>query len=47
MTMGYVSDGRIDLDALHSGTIDLADIAETFAELATGQSEHTKVLVRP
>jgi (R,R)-butanediol dehydrogenase/meso-butanediol dehydrogenase/diacetyl reductase len=47
MTMGFVSDGRIDLDALHSGTIDLVDIAETFIDLAGGQSQHTKVLVRP
>ena len=47
MTMGFVSDGRIDLDALHSGTIDLIDIAETFIDLAGGQSQHTKVLVRP
>lgn len=47
MTMGFVSDGRIDLDALHSGTIDLIDIAETFVDLAGGQSQHTKVLVRP
>ena len=47
MTMGFVSDGRIDLDALHSGTIDLTDIAETFVDLAGGQSQHTKVLVRP
>ena len=47
MTMGYVSDGRIDLDALHSGTVALSEIADTFVELAGGQSEHTKVLVRP
>ena len=47
MTMGYVADGRIDLDILHSGTVALADIASIFGELASGVTEHTKVLVRP
>ena len=47
MTMGYVADGRIDLDVLHSGTVDLIDIAEVFTELSSGVTEHTKVLVRP
>ena len=47
MTMGYVADGRIDLDVLHSGTVDLIDIAEIFTELSSGVTEHTKVLVRP
>ena len=46
MTMGYVADGRIDLDVLHSGTVDLIDIAEIFTELSSGVTEHTKVLVR-
>ena len=47
MTMGYVADGRIDLDVLHSGTVDLIDIAQVFTELSSGVTEHTKVLVRP
>ena len=47
MTMGYVADGRIDLDVLHSGTVDLIDIAEIFTELSSGVTEHTKVLIRP
>lgn len=47
MTMGYVADGRVDLDVLHSGTVDLLEINEIFAELATGATEHTKVLVKP
>lgn len=47
MAMGYVADGRVDLDALHTGTVGLAELADTFAELATGASEHTKVLVDP
>ena len=47
MTMGYVADGRIDLDVLHSRTVDLIDIDEIFTELSSGVTEHTKVLVRP
>ena len=47
MTMGYVADGRVDLDALHSGTVDLLDINTIFDELSTGVTEHTKVLVKP
>ncbi len=47
MTMGYVADGRIDLDVLHSGTVDLADIAGIFDELSSGLTDHTKVLVKP
>jgi hypothetical protein len=47
MTMGYVADGRIDLDVLHSGTVNLVDISEIFIELSSGVTEHTKVLVRP
>ena len=47
MTMGYVADGRIDLDVLHSGTVNLVDISEIFTELSSGVTEHTKVLVRP
>lgn len=47
MAMGYVADGRVDLDALHSGTVALADLQATFTELASGTSAHTKILVRP
>ena len=47
MTMGYVVDGRIDLDVLHSGTVDLSSIATIFTELSSGTTEHTKVLVKP
>ena len=47
MAMGYVADGRVDLDVLHSGTVDLLDINAIFDELSTGVTEHTKVLVKP
>ena len=47
MVMHYVADGRVDLDALHSGTIGLEDIDATLRDLGSGQSPHTKVLVRP
>ena len=38
---------RVDLDVLHSGTVDLLDINTIFDELSTGVTEHTKVLVKP
>ena len=47
MVMSYVADGRVDLDALHSGTISLGDLGPTLADLANGTSQHTKVLVDP
>ncbi len=47
MVMGYVVDGRIDLGALHSGTVGLDQLGPTLAELASGSSPHTKVLVDP
>jgi (R,R)-butanediol dehydrogenase / meso-butanediol dehydrogenase / diacetyl reductase len=47
MAMGYVADGRVDLDALHSGTVSLAELGDALADLASGSSTHTKVLVDP
>lgn len=47
MAMGYVADGRVDLDALHSGTVSLGELGSTLADLASGTSQHTKVLVDP
>ena len=47
MVMGYVADGRVDLDALHSGTISLGDLDATLADLSSGTSQHLKVLVDP
>ena len=47
MVMHYVADGRVDLNALHSGTIGLAEIDDTLRDLSSGHSPHTKVLVKP
>jgi (R,R)-butanediol dehydrogenase / meso-butanediol dehydrogenase / diacetyl reductase len=47
MVMGYVADGRVDLDALHSGTISLAGLGAALADLGSGSSQHTKILVDP
>lgn len=47
MAMGYVADGRVDLDALHSGTVGLTELGATLADLGSGSSRHTKVLVDP
>ncbi len=47
MVMSYVADGRVDLDSLHSGTIALDELSATLADLGSGQSQHTKVLVDP
>ena len=47
MVMSYVADGRVDLDALHSGTISLDDLGPMLADLSGGTSQHNKVLVDP
>lgn len=47
MAMGYVADGRVDLDALHSKTVSLAELDAALADLASGNSTQTKVLVDP
>ncbi len=47
MAMGYVADGRVDLDALHSNTVSLAELDAALADLASGTSTQTKVLVDP
>lgn len=47
MAMAYVADGRVDLDALHSNTVGLADLGATLADLGSGTSLETKVLVDP
>ncbi|ANY25488.1 zinc-dependent alcohol dehydrogenase [Gordonia terrae] len=45
--MTLVAEGRIDLASLHTGTIGLGDLESMFAELDSGRSSHTKVLVDP
>lgn len=47
MAMGYVADGRVDIDALHTGTIGLDGLESLLIDLGSGSSEHTKVLVDP
>jgi len=47
MAMGMIAAGRVDLDAMHSRTVGLADLDATLAELAGGQSTEMKVLVDP
>ncbi|AWH90993.1 zinc-dependent alcohol dehydrogenase [Dietzia lutea] len=46
-TMTLVAQGRIDVASLHTGTIGLDELESMFAELGSGQSTHTKVLVDP
>lgn len=46
-SMGMIADGRIDVDALHTRTVPLADVATAMAVLAEGGSGDTKVLVDP
>ncbi|HEX5532699.1 MAG TPA: zinc-binding dehydrogenase [Actinomycetales bacterium] len=45
--MRVIAEGRIDVDALHTGTFGLADLKDLLEELDSGTSQHTKVLVQP
>ena len=45
--MGMIADGRIRLDPLHSATVGLDRLDAAIAELASGTSAQTKVLVDP
>jgi (R,R)-butanediol dehydrogenase/meso-butanediol dehydrogenase/diacetyl reductase len=45
--MTMIADGRIELDPMHSATVELADLDRTLADLGGGRSAHTKVLVAP
>lgn len=47
MVMTMMADGRVTVDALHTGTVDLGGFEVALADLASGTSEHTKVLVDP
>jgi (R,R)-butanediol dehydrogenase / meso-butanediol dehydrogenase / diacetyl reductase len=47
MAMGMVADGRVRLSPIHSSTVSLDTLASTMADLASGQSIETKVLVDP
>ncbi|WP_209312270.1 zinc-dependent alcohol dehydrogenase [Streptomyces lonarensis] len=46
-TMGAIAERRIDVAALHTGTIGLSRLGELLEELDSGRSTHTKVLVDP
>ena len=47
MAMGMIADGRVAVEPLHTSTVGLADFAAAVADLASGTSEQTKVLVNP
>ncbi len=47
MAMGMIADGRVEVEPLHTLTVGLDGFADVMAELATGTSPHTKVLVDP
>ena len=46
-TMGMIADGRVQLDPMHSSTVGLDGLDAALADLASGSSAETKVLVRP
>ena len=45
--MGMIADGRMQLDPMHSSTVTVADLNNAIADLASGTSAETKVLVSP
>lgn len=45
--MGMIADGRMQLDPMHSDTVGLAGLNDAIADLASGTSTNTKVLVDP
>ncbi|MEM7094487.1 MAG: zinc-binding dehydrogenase [Actinomycetota bacterium] len=45
--MGLIADGRMQLDPMHSSTVSVHGLADAIAELASGSSAETKVLVDP
>ena len=47
MAMGMIGDGRVAVEPLHSSTVGLGDLFSTLADLASGTSAQTKVLVDP
>jgi (R,R)-butanediol dehydrogenase/meso-butanediol dehydrogenase/diacetyl reductase len=42
-----MADGRVRVDPLHTSTVQLDELEIALADLASGTSEHTKVLVDP
>ncbi|WP_420452293.1 zinc-dependent alcohol dehydrogenase [Ilumatobacter sp.] len=47
MSMGMIADGRVRVEPLHSSTVGLDGLADALADLASGTSVETKVLVDP
>lgn len=47
MAMHMIADGRVDLDAMHSRTIGLAELGAAFDDLGSGRGNDLKVLVDP
>jgi (R,R)-butanediol dehydrogenase/meso-butanediol dehydrogenase/diacetyl reductase len=47
MAMGMMADGRVEVTPLHSSTVGLVRLDVALADLASGTSTQTKVLVDP
>ncbi len=47
MSMAMIADGRVRVEPMHTSTVGLADLADALEDLASGQSDQTKVLVDP
>ncbi len=47
MSMSYVADSKINLNAIHTGTVSLEDIGKAFADLSSSPSGELKILVDP
>ena len=47
MSMAMIADGRVVVEPLHTSTVRLEGLGQALADLASGQSEQTKVLVNP
>ena len=47
MAMGMIADGRVRVEPLHTSTVGLDDLGAALADLASGTSIQTKVLVNP
>jgi (R,R)-butanediol dehydrogenase/meso-butanediol dehydrogenase/diacetyl reductase len=45
MSMSYVAESKINLEAIHTGTVPLGDIGKAFTDLSSGTSGELKILV--
>lgn len=46
-TMDFIADGRVRIEPMHTSTVGLDGLPNALAQLASGSSEHVKVLVDP